>query len=161
MLKIDDAELLSISAGRGRHMGINRIDHEHPILRDLFRRRFLQVTQTRESLDEDFANHLPRMLNLLVPNVTAEAPGLFPRIEREFMGDDLYRTRRVDTVRAFIPVEALSDLVAGVGGSFENEIRRLSYLGPLRSYPSKHLCLLAARRSKQVRGRRLCLGSGS
>lgn len=139
VLKIDDAELLSISARRGRHMGINRIDHEHPILRDLFRRRLLQVTQTRESLDEDFANHLPRMLNLLVPNVTAGTRGLFPRIEREFMGDDLYRTRRVDTVRAFIPVEALSDLVAGVGGSFENEIRRLSYLGPLRSYPSRHL----------------------
>ena len=139
VLKTDDAELLSVSTKRGRHMGIDRIDHEHPILRDLFRRRFLQVTKTRESLDEDFANHLPRMLNLLVPNITAGARGLFPRIERELTGNDLYRTRRVDTVRAFIPVDALSDLVAGVGGSFENEIRRLSYLGPLRSYPSRHL----------------------
>ena len=55
------------------------------------------------------------------------------------MGNDLYRTRRVDTVRAFMPVDALSDLVSGVRGSFENEIRRLSYLGPLRSYPSRRL----------------------
>ena len=138
VLKIDDAELLSISARRGRHMGINRIDHKHPILRDLVRRRLLQVTQTRESLDEDFANHLPRMLNLLVPNITAGARGLFPRIEREFTGDDLYRSRREETVSAMVPIEALSDLIACLGTAFEDEIRRLSYLGPLRSYPPRH-----------------------
>ena len=54
VLKIDDAELLSMSARRGGLMGMNRIEHEHPVLRDLFRLRS-QVT-SRESR---YTSHSP------------------------------------------------------------------------------------------------------
>ena len=137
VLKIDDAELLSMSARRGGLMGMNRIDHEHPVLRDLFRLRLLQVTETREYLDTDVAN-LPKMLRQLVPNITATTRGIFPRINKEFAGDDLYRSRREDTVSAIVPIEALSDLIACLGTAFEDEVGRLRYLGPLRSYPPRH-----------------------
>lgn len=138
VLKVDDAELLSMSARRGGLMGMNRIDHEHPVLRELFHRRLLRVTESREYFDTDAAN-LPKMLSLLVPNITATTRGIFPRIRKEFAGDDLYGSKREDTVRAIVPIEALSDLVAGLGTAFENEIQSLSYLGPLRSYPPRHL----------------------
>ena len=49
--------------------------------------------------------------------------------------------RREDLARAarmFLP-GALRDLVGGVASTVEEEIRRLRYLGPLRSYPPRHL----------------------
>ena len=138
VLKIDDAELLSMSARGGRSMGINRIDHKHPVLRDLFRLRLLQVRESPDYLDTDTAN-LPKMLRRLVPNLTATARGIFPRINKEFAGDDLYRSRREDAINAIVPIESLSDLIARLGTAFEHEVCRLRYLGPSRSYPPRHL----------------------
>ena len=40
--------------------------------------------------------------------------------------------------RTFVP-KALRELVGGLGSAIEGEIRRLGYLGPLRSYPPRHL----------------------
>lgn len=137
VLNIDDAELLSMSARRGGLMGMNRIDHEHPVLRDLFRRQLLQVTESRENLDTDVAN-LHQMLRLLVPNITATSGGIFPRIRKEFAGNDLYGSRREDTVRAIVPIDAINDLMVGLGTALEDEIDRLRYLGALRSYPPRH-----------------------
>ena len=49
--------------------------------------------------------------------------------------------RREDLAQAgrlFLP-RVLHDLVGGLSGVLEGEVRRLAYLGPLRSYPPRHL----------------------
>ena len=85
--------------------------------------------------------------------IAAKSPGLFPRFEDESEGSDVEGDgwksfmsvsrgrRREDLSRAawiFVP-KALRELVGGLGAAIENDLRRLRYLGPLRSYPPRHL----------------------
>ena len=48
------------------------------------------------------------------------------------------RPQRKDLVRAAL-LRALRELMGGLGAALEDEIQRLRYLGPLRSYPPRHL----------------------
>jgi hypothetical protein len=110
------------------------------------------LATTQELREEDVAA-LGEVLDGLVPGITARAGGLFPRIEEESTAGEAERQleeafvpvsrgrRQEDLARAarlFLP-KALRDLVAGLGMTLEGEIRRLRYLGPLRSYPPRHL----------------------
>lgn len=151
-IEVDGAILLSMSARRGAILRLDRLNHGHPVFRELFRGLLMLGTTTSEIRDDDLAA-LGDVLDALVPNITARAAGLFPRIEEDVTGGDPDRApaetlvpvsrgrRREDlavAARLFLP-KALRDLVSGLGGAVEDEIRRLRYLGPLRSYPPRHL----------------------
>jgi hypothetical protein len=151
-VEADGALLLSMSARAGGLLRLDRLDHAHPVFRELFRGLLMLATTTQQVRAEDFAT-LGEVLDGLVPGITARAGGLFPRIEEESAGGETERQRE----QAFVPVsrgrrqedlaraaclflpKALRDLVAGLGVALEDEIRRLCYLGPLRSYPPRHL----------------------
>jgi hypothetical protein len=151
-IEVDEAPLLSMSARAGGLLRLDRLDHAHPVFRELFRGLLMLATTTQEVRAEDFAA-LGEVLDGLVPGITARTGGLFPRIEEESAAGEAERQRE----EAFVPVsrgqrqedlaraarlflpKALRDLVAGLGMALEGEIRRLRYLGPLRSYPPRHL----------------------
>ena len=109
-------------------------------------------TTTQEIQESDFAT-VGKQIDELVPNIIAKIHGLFPRVEEEGKNREFeQRTRNAfvpisrgqrqediaRAVRVFLP-GVLRDLVAGLGSTIEEDIRRLSYLGPLRSYPPRHL----------------------
>lgn len=151
-LDVDGAPLLTMSARAGGLLRLDRLDHAHPVFRELFRGLLMLGTTTQRVEEHDFAA-LGEVLDTLVPGISARRAGLFPRIEEESgpgEGESL-RTeelvpvsrgrRQEDLARAarlFLP-RALRDLVGGLGAALESEIRRLRYLGPLRSYPPRHL----------------------
>ena len=151
VLEADGAPLLTMNARPGGLMALN-LHHGHPVFRELCRAILMFSTTTQEIRKEDFAP-LGEVLDALVPGITARTSGLFPRIDEEpedgeeetegwggFLavsrgqrGEDL-----ASAVRLFVP-RALRDLVRGIGEVLESEIRQLRYLGPLRSYPPRHL----------------------
>ena len=147
-LQVDGAPLLSMSARKGGLLRLDRLDHSHPVFRELFRAILLLGTTTQEISDKDFVG-LAKMLDVLVPEITAKRAGLFPSIESKD-GEEKRSTvfapvsrghRRKDldlAARSFLP-RALSELIGGIGGAVEEEMRRIRYLGPLRSYPPRHL----------------------
>ena len=167
-LEVDGTPLLSTSARAGGILRLDRLDHSHPVFRELFRGILMLATTTPEIREEDFVA-LGEVLDALVPDITAKSRGLFPRIEEESETSEVERQtfvpvsrghRQEDLGRAarlFLP-KALRDLVGGLGMTLEEEIRRLRYLGPLRSYPPQAFGLLPASRPKLVRWRRLRLG---
>ena len=148
-LEVDGTPLLSMSARVGGILRLDRLDHSHPVFRELFRGILMLATTTPEIREEDFAA-LDEVLDALVPDITAKSRGLFPRIEEESETSEVEGQtfvpvsrghRQADLGRAarlFLP-KALRDLVGGLGMALEEEIRRLRYLGPLRSYPPRHL----------------------
>lgn len=151
-IEVDGAPLLSMSVRWEGMLRLDRLDHAHPVFRELFRGLLMLATTTQETRDEDFAA-LGDVLDALVPGITAKVGGLFPRIEEEpAMGEanrqredtivPVSRGRRQEDLaraaRLFLP-RALRELVDGLGAAIEEEIRRLRYLGPLRSYPPRHL----------------------
>jgi len=148
----DGAPLLSMSARAGGLLRLDRLDHGHPVFRELFRGLLMIATTTQEVGEEDLVA-LGDVLDALVPGITARVGGLFPRIEEDsapgtperMSGEPLVpisRGRRREDLgsaaRLFLP-KALRDLVGGLGAVLEEDIRRLRYLGPLRSYPPRHL----------------------
>ena len=151
-VEVDGASLLSMSARAGGLLRLDRLEHGHPVFRELFRGILMLVTTTEDVDEEDFVV-LGDVLDEVVPGITARIRGLFPRIEEEsentegkgegwdaFMSVSRGR-RREDlslAARTFVP-KALRELVGGLGAVVEGEMRRLGYLGPLRSYPPRHL----------------------
>ena len=151
-LEVDDEPLLSMSARAGGLLRLDRLDHGHPVFRNLCRAVLMLATTTQEIREEDFAA-LGDVLDTLVPGITARSNGLFPRIEAESEENE----EDAESWNAFLPVsrghrqadlgraarlfvpKTLRDLVGGIGAAIEDGIRRLHYLGPLRSYPPRHL----------------------
>ena len=151
-LEVDDAPLFSMSARPGGLLRLDSLDHAHPVFRELFRGLLTLATTTEQIREEDFAA-LGDVLDVLIPSITAKRHGLFPRVEDEAESSiaegEAWEAlvpvsrghRREDLARAtqlFLP-KALRDLVEGLGTAIEDDVRRLRYLGPLRSCPPRHL----------------------
>jgi len=149
-LRADDQVLLAMSARRDGLLRLDRLEHEHPVLRQVFAGLLALSTTAQELRAEDF-EALGRVIDELVPELSARVQGLFPRllepmpageaeeapaflpVSRGRRGEDLARAARL-----FFP-RTLRELLGGVADAAEAEIRRLQYLGPLRSYPPRHL----------------------
>ena len=152
-VEVDGARLLSMSARAGGILRLDRLDRGHPVFHEFLRAVLMLATTIQEVREEDF-EALGEVLDALVPDITAKNSGLFPRIEEESADSEEAAAegweallpvsrgeRREDLARAarlFVP-KALRDLVGGIGAVMEDELRRLHYLGPLRSYPPRHL----------------------
>jgi hypothetical protein len=149
-VEVDGQPLLSMSARREGRLRLDRLDHAHAVFREVFRGILTLATTTQEVREEDFSG-LAEVLDGLVPGITARRHGLFPRIEDDPEGTEvegasgflaISRGRRQEDLaqaaKLFLP-RVLRELVGGLSAALEGEIRRLLYLGPLRSYPPRHL----------------------
>ena len=151
-VEVDGKPLLSMSARTDGILRLDQLDHSHPVFREIFRGLLMTATTTKKIREEDFIA-LGKVLDALVPDITARSDGLFPRLEKELEGSkvgegdwgDLVPVsrghRREDlacAVQLLLP-RTLRELVEGLDKALEDEIRRLHYLGPLRSYPPRHL----------------------
>ena len=153
-LKADGKPLLSMSVRTGGLLRLDQFDHSHPVFREFFRALLMTSTTVGEIHEEDLGV-LGEVLDELIPGITARSLGLFPRVEEDSEDSEVEsevredfvavsrEDRREDLARAaqlFFP-RALRDLIEGLGTALEDEIGRLRYLGPLRSYPPRHLTL--------------------
>ena len=149
-VQADGFPLLSMSVRGDGLFRLDRLDHGHPIFREALREVLTLFTTIQDVNQEDF-NGLGEVLDDLVSGVTARQHGLFPRIEdkleepREDAGGNLLaisQGRRqqdlAQATRLFLP-RILHDLVEGISSIIETAVRDLVYLGPLRSYPPRHL----------------------
>ena len=138
-----------MSARPDGQLRLDRLDHGHPVFRDVFR-AILTVGTTAQQIRDDDLNRLGEVLDDIVPEITAQRRGLFPRLE-----DDSEDARDSDTVslltvsrgrrqddlaqaaRTFLP-RMLREVVSGLSIAIETDLRMMLYLGPLRSYPPRH-----------------------
>ena len=143
-LSVDGAPLLSMSArAAGRLLRLDRLDRSQPLFREMFRRlQDLETPIDPLSLEEfcaieEDSDAFGEVLDAVVPSITAKSRGLIPRVDTHLdantIGEGVGNLER--RIRQFLP-EALRDLVDNLGAAIENHLRRLRYLGPLRSYPS-------------------------
>ena len=150
VVQVDGRLLLAMSARRDGQLRLDRLDYDHPGFRDVFRAILTVGTTTQQILDDDL-KRLGKVLDDVVPGVTAQRHGLFPRIEED--SDEAQSPARVSLLpisrgrrqedlaqaaRTFLP-QILREIVGGLSDILESEVRKLAYLGPLRSYPPRHL----------------------
>ena len=149
-IRANNEVLLSMSARRDGLLRLDRLDHEHPIFRDIASSLLAFSTTTMELRQEDF-DAVSAAIDQLVPEISARASGLIPRLEEPSSAQEsedgpelvpVSRGRRDADLklaaRTLFP-RTLRQLVNGIADVAEAEIRKLQYLGPLRSYPPRHL----------------------
>ena len=143
-LEADGTPLLSMSTRPSGHMRLDRFDSGHPVYRELIPEVLKWMTPTQEMRKGELVDDLRKEIDALVPDISARSSGLFPRIgqDAEGWGDIITRGRGpVDLsspAKKFLAL-AFTELVEVIVTVLENEIRQLQYLGPLRSYPPRHL----------------------
>ena len=148
----DGETLLRMSQRRNGKLRIDRLATDHSVFRQVLRAILETNTTTselrsedQETLDEAIANLIPhlnvragRFLPDGIESTSEQAESeavetmLFP-ISRDSRSRDL-----TDAVRFYLP-RILNELVGGLSGAIGGQIDRFQYLGPLRSYPPRHL----------------------
>jgi len=149
-LLADGRSLLRMSRRRDGKLQLDRLDHEHPVFREVIRAMVLISTTTETIHPEDFAG-LDEAIADLVPKVVARSTQFLPDSLAESNvftpgGQPklftISKARRKEelgaAVRSFFP-RKIDELLKGVSKVATSELKRLQYLGPLRSYPPRHL----------------------
>jgi hypothetical protein len=149
-LSADGKPLMQMSRRHDGKLQLDRLDHEHPIFREIIK-AIVETSTTTESLEPSDYEGLSEAVSEIVPEINismgrllpeglaktdaftpgAQAP-LFP-VSRGRRNEDL-----AAAVRFFIP-RTVDELIRGISRTIHEELTRLYYLGPLRSYPPRHL----------------------
>lgn len=150
-IESDGSSVLKMSRRRDGTLRMDRLSHDHPVFREVLRAIAETSTTTPSLLPSDFEG-LSGAVEAIVPGLDAQVqrflpsgllqvvkktspvdqPTLFP-ISRGRREEDL-----ADALRFFLP-RTVNDMMSGLFEVISKEISRISYLGPLRSYPPRHL----------------------
>ncbi|MEO0248248.1 MAG: AAA family ATPase [candidate division WOR-3 bacterium] len=149
-LLADGQSLLRMSRRRDGKLQLDRLDHEHPVFREVIKAMVLLSTTTETVHPEDFEG-LDEAIAELVPEVVAKSTQFLP----DGLADSniyspggqarlftISKSRRKEdlsaAVRSFLP-RKIDEILRGIAQVVADELSRLRYLGPLRSYPPRHL----------------------
>jgi len=149
-LLADGQSILRMSRRRDGKLQLDRLDHEHPVFREVIKAMVLLSTTTEnihpadfEGLDEAIADLVPEVVaksTQFLPDGLAESSVFTPGGQPSLF--TISKARRKEelsaAVRSFLP-RKIHELLQGVGQVVTDELSRLKYLGPLRSYPPRHL----------------------
>ena len=149
-LLADGQSLLRMSRRRDGKLHLDRLDHEHPVFREVIKAMVLLSTTTETIHPEDFEG-LEEAIAELVPEIVAKSTQFLPDglaesdvfspggQTRLFTISKAHRKEELSAaVRSFLP-RKIDELLKGVCQLVTGELSRLRYLGPLRSYPPRHL----------------------
>jgi len=146
----DNHSLLRMSQRRDGNLQLDRLDHEHAVFREVIRAMVMLSTTTETVHPEDYEG-LNEAMSALVPEIVATRTKLLPEglLESGVFTPGgqinlfpISKGRRKEdlnaAVRSFLP-RKIDELLRGVSQSVAGELLKLRYLGPLRSYPPRHL----------------------
>lgn len=155
----DGKSLLRMSKRQDDKLRLDRLDHEHPIFRNIFK-AILESATTALSIQPSDFDGLEDAISDLIQEIWAEQSNLIPsglvrHRKKASSGQSLLFPEQEDI--ALIPVSKgrrsedlssaidlyfpriLNEIVSGIHKEIKTELDRLKYLGPLRSYPPRHL----------------------
>lgn len=160
-IETPDGVLLRASAkgdGPQWRMGVDELDLDNALLRSAIEAMVLMGTTTG-ALEEGDMPAIRAAIDELVPALTLSGPGLLPSMiewprSPQTRGEDAVPTQErlfpiskgnrrenlIDAVLFYLP-RVLGDLIGGLAREVREafEFPRTRYLGPLRSYPPRHL----------------------
>jgi hypothetical protein len=151
-LESDGKTLLRMSHRPSGHFALDLLPYNHPVLKRIIMALLEGFTTTGNISEEDIAGlespmtdiiadlrssmgvFLPKGLTDFIREDEGEARqlSLFP-VSKGYRQEDLARA-----LRFFLP-RTLDELLRELNALVESEIKRMQYLGPLRSYPPRHI----------------------
>ncbi|OGG47139.1 MAG: hypothetical protein A3F84_16955 [Candidatus Handelsmanbacteria bacterium RIFCSPLOWO2_12_FULL_64_10] len=153
-VEADGKSLLRMSLRPGGNLQLDRLEHEHQIFRKVFK-AIVQTATTTESLTAADFEGLNEAIADIVPEIATRVEKFIPtdllKTEKLFGAGEqsmlfpVSRGRRKEdlaaAVRFFLP-RTLDALMQDLGNTVRAELSCLRYLGPLRSYPPRHVAFV-------------------
>jgi hypothetical protein len=152
----DGAELLRMSRrrsdGQGSTLRLDRLASEHTVFRQVLKAIVESATTSEEMRPEDF-DGINEAIAQLLPELVIRVDQFFPtavdlpkadgaELSPVSMLFPVSKGNRKDdiaqAVRFYLP-RTLNDLIKGLAEALAGELKQLQYLGPLRSFPPRHL----------------------
>jgi hypothetical protein len=156
----DGAELLRMSRrpatvrsdAQAGHLRLDRLASDHAVFRQVLKAIVEAQTTSEEMRPEDFDGANEAIASLL-PELVVRVEQFFPssvELPKSDVGDIspvsmLFPVskgnRKEDIAQAvrFVLPRTLNDLIKGLADALADELKQLQYLGPLRSFPPRHL----------------------
>ena len=150
-LESDGSTLLRMSRRPGNQMALDLLPYKHPVLQRLIS-ALLEGFTTTGTVSEDDLKNLEGPIGEIISGLRGPMGTFFPKGLRDESRDEegaqqmsLFPVSRgnreedlAKAVRFFLP-RTLDELIQELNRTVQAEINRLQYLGPLRSYPARHL----------------------
>lgn len=152
----DGVELLRMSRrrsdGQGSTLRLDRLASEHAVFRQVLKAIVESATTSEEMRPEDF-DGINEAIAQLLPALVIRVEQFFPtavdlpkadgaELSPVSMLFPVSKGNRKDdiaqAVRFYLP-RTLNDLIKGLAEALAGELKQLQYLGPLRSFPPRHL----------------------
>lgn len=149
-LDIDGKRFVTMSVRPAGHLQIDILDREHEAARFLVE-NLIASYSTSDRVDSVEIDCLAAGIDELVPNISFSVGRLFPvgLLDKEpgsaALGLSFVTVRkesRIEDLRKVIQVNLpsiLEEIIGGISGIVTNEFSKLTYLGPLRTYPPRHI----------------------
>ena len=140
------------SEGQGDFLRLDRLEIQHPVLLQVLKAIIELHTTSAEMKPEDLEGAL-RAIDELLPElqvrvdrfllsgveVSKSESADLPTQQMLFAVSKGNRQEDIAQAVRFLLPRTLNDLIKGLSDVFADELRGLQYLGPLRSFPARHL----------------------
>jgi len=152
-LESDGSTLLRMSRRPGNQMALDMLPYKHPVLQRIVS-ALLEGFTTTGAVSENDLESLEKPIAEIIAGLRAPMGTFFPKGLKDDNRDDegegtkqmsLFPVSRgnreedlAKAVRFFLP-RTLDELIQELNNLLRSEINRFQYLGPLRSYPARHL----------------------
>lgn len=150
-LDIDSNKFMSTSIRPAGHLQVDMLAREHAATRFLIE-NLVTANSTSDHIDTEEIDALGSPIDELIPRISFQVGRLFPlglidkgeaisssrvvsfvTVKKETRFEDL---RKV--IELHLPL-ILDEILVGISGVVSNELSKLTYLGPLRTYPPRHV----------------------
>lgn len=150
-IEIDGQLLLKMSERKGKFLQLDILDNDHPAFQAIAESIILMGTTTEKFTTEDY-NTLKDAITEIVPKIMADLPkflpsGIKPDDEQSRSEETLnlmlvrkgYRKEDLKSALTLYLPRILDEIICYLTEDVATQLKRLHYLGPLRSYPPRHL----------------------
>ena len=152
-LDIDGKRFLTASARSENNLRLDTVDYEHNVFKYLVENIILSYS-TSLSIDQTEVFETAKSVDELVPNISFEIGKFFPErllfidksglqtkglsllpVSKENRREDLKKV-----ISSYLP-GILEEIVIGISAGIKDQLAKVVYLGPLRTYPPRHIGL--------------------
>ena len=143
---LDGESFLRMSRLSKGRLQLDRLNYEHSAFRKAFI-RWSNVFEMSIARVSDYKEN-DHIITKVVPNIFAQIGTFLPehvdlideQREHKQIGSFAYLLRKgdIESFVKFVIIKTLNELLGGIAQTFYEELNRLRYLGPLRSYPPRN-----------------------
>lgn len=149
-IQTDGVQLLQASLKSNNKITIDSFNLEHPSVKKIIR-AIIEANTLALNISEEDINDLNKATAQIITELFIEDPKFIPqnfKLEKEESAQDILLVSKVSkesraedlasAIRLHFP-RILNEVFEGVYNSIEKTLGELVYLGPLRSYPERHI----------------------